>query len=68
MSEEVSREVNNSNEIDSILLNIICKVSIDNPDTALKLLALCANDDISRESVLNYAIQMINDVDGRYLQ
>ncbi|MEQ6355234.1 hypothetical protein ABNX05_11450 [Lysinibacillus sp. M3] len=45
--------------VESALLLVISKLSITQPDEALKLMAMCANDDLPKRSVLNYALDIV---------
>lgn len=45
--------------VESALLLVISKLSIEQPEESLKLLAMCAKDDIPKLSVLNYALDIV---------
>ena len=45
--------------VESALLLVISKLSVNQPEESLKLLAMCAKDDIPKINVLNYALDII---------
>jgi len=45
--------------VESALLLVISKLSITEPEESLKLLAMCAKDDIPKINVLNYALDVV---------
>lgn len=58
-------EVVKNESVESALLILISKLSITQPEESLKLLAMCAKDDIPKSNVLNYAIDIVER--GKYL-
>ncbi|MFJ3388784.1 hypothetical protein [Lysinibacillus sp. NPDC086135] len=51
--------------VESALLLVISKLSINQPEESLKLLAMCAKDDIPKIHVLDYALDIVEK--GSYL-
>lgn len=51
--------IQNEENVDSALLSLISKLSLNNPDDALRLLALCAKDDLPNIEVLRYTLELI---------
>lgn len=51
--------VKKDESVESALLLIISKLSISQPEEALKLLAMCAKDDLPKQNVLKYAINVV---------
>lgn len=45
--------------VESALLLVISKLSINQPEESLKLLAMCAKEDIPKMSILNYALDIV---------
>jgi len=58
-------QIEKDESVESALLLIISKLSITQPEESLKLLAMCAKDDLPKKNVLNYAIDVVER--GRYL-
>lgn len=65
MKEIKTVELSESGSVDSALLLIISKLSITQPEESLRLLAMCAKDDLPKRSVLRYAIDIVEN--GKYL-
>ncbi|GEM_PF-1389386 len=65
MKEIKTVELCESESVDSALLLIISKLSITQPEESLRLLAMCAKDDVPKKSVLRYAIDIVEN--GKYL-
>ncbi|MDC6267336.1 hypothetical protein [Lysinibacillus fusiformis] len=65
MKEIKTVELYESESVDSALLLIISKLSITQPEESLRLLAMCAKDDVPKKSVLKYAIGIVEN--GKYL-
>jgi len=65
MKEIKTVELYESESVDSALLLIISKLSITQPEESLRLLAMCAKDDVPKKSVLRYAIDIVEN--GKYL-
>lgn len=51
--------VKKDESVESALLLIISKLSISQPEEALKLLAMCAKVDLPKQNVLKYAINVV---------
>lgn len=58
-------QIEKDESVEAALLLIISKLSINQPEESLKLLAMCAKDDLPKKNVLNYAIDVVEK--GRYL-
>jgi len=65
MKEIKTVELYENGSVDSALLLIISKLSITQPEESLRLLAMCAKDDLPKQSVLKYAINIVEN--GKYL-
>ena len=48
-----------NDKVSTVLLTLISKLSITNPEESLKLLAMCAKDDLPKSKILSYAIELI---------
>jgi len=59
MKEIKTVELYENGSVDSALLLIISKLSITQPEESLRLLAMCAKDDLPKQSVLKYAINIV---------
>ncbi len=46
-------------KVESTLLLVISKLSLTQPKESLELLAMCANEDIPKSSILNYALDIV---------
>lgn len=65
MKEIKTVDLSENDSVDSALLLIISKLSITQPEESLRLLAMCAKDDLPKKSVLKYAIDIVEN--GKYL-
>ncbi|KOS61451.1 hypothetical protein FJQ98_16605 [Lysinibacillus agricola] len=58
-------QIEKDESVESALLLVISKLSVTHPEESLKLLAMCAKDDIPKTNVLNYALDIVER--GNYL-
>lgn len=51
--------IDDNDQVSTVLLTLVSKLSLTDTHEALKILAMCAKDDIPRVSVLNYTLELI---------